>query len=295
MALSPSHQFGQIIGELLEAAVEPMLDEFARTHGLYLDKQGPRPARKGRKVTWVDGFKNSHDLDFVLERGGSPEEIGRPVAFIETAWRRYTKHSRNKAQEIQGAILPLVAAHREAAPFAGVIIAGVFTEGSLAQLRSSGFSVLYFPYQTMVDAFQRVGLDARFDEDTPDREFAAKVRAWRKLSAARRTVVARSLMSLNRTEVDRFAEALSRCVGRQVESIRVLPLHGKVCEWKAAAAAIAFVEAYAASGAQPLVKFEIRVKYTNGDCVEANFADKDRAVEFLRAYLPSAAKPPSAR
>ena len=88
--------------------------------------------------------KNSHDLDFVLERGGTPDKIGMPVAFIETAWRRYTKHSRNKAQEIQGALEPLAETYRHLAPFKGAVLAGVFTEGALTQLRSLGFTVLYF-------------------------------------------------------------------------------------------------------------------------------------------------------
>ena len=108
MAESPSHRFGQIIGEALEAGVEPLLAAFAKKHNLYLDKKGGRPCRKGAKVSWFDAQKNKHDLDFVLERGGTPTKQGIPAAFIETAWRRYTKHSKNKAQEIQGAVLPLV-------------------------------------------------------------------------------------------------------------------------------------------------------------------------------------------
>ena len=44
---------------------------------------------------------NVHDLDYVFEQGGTEATIGQPKAFIEIAWRRYTKHSRNKAQEIQ--------------------------------------------------------------------------------------------------------------------------------------------------------------------------------------------------
>lgn len=169
MAESPTHKFGQIIGDLLEEAIEPHLRKFADDHGLYLDKKGSRPARKGKKVTWIDAFGNAHDLDFVLERGGSAGKIGIPVAFIETAWRRYTKHSRNKAQEIQGAIQPLVIANQDAAPFIGVVLAGDFTEGSLNQLTSLGFKVLYFPYEDVVEAFARVGIDANFDEDTTDR------------------------------------------------------------------------------------------------------------------------------
>lgn len=60
MAGSPSHRWGQIIGEVIEAAVLPMLTEFAAKHRLYLDKQGDRPCRKGRKCTWIDLHGNSH-------------------------------------------------------------------------------------------------------------------------------------------------------------------------------------------------------------------------------------------
>ncbi len=49
MAKSPSHKFGQIIGEVLETSVEPMLRALAAKHNLYLDIKGKRPARKGRK------------------------------------------------------------------------------------------------------------------------------------------------------------------------------------------------------------------------------------------------------
>jgi hypothetical protein len=73
MAESPAHRFGQIIGEVLEAAVAPLLAEFAEKHGLYLDKQGERPCRPGKRCTWLDLNENKHDLDFVLERGGSAE------------------------------------------------------------------------------------------------------------------------------------------------------------------------------------------------------------------------------
>lgn len=120
MAQSPAHRFGQLIGELLESVVLPQLDEFCRNEGLYLDSQvRMRPARRGKKVNWEDQYGNVHDLDFVIERDGSDHEIGRPIAFIESAWRRYTKHSRNKAQEIQGAILPLAEKYNWNNPFFG--------------------------------------------------------------------------------------------------------------------------------------------------------------------------------
>ena len=146
MAESPAHRFGQVIGELLESVVLPQLELFCGKQSLYLDHQKKdRPARAGKKVAWKDQFGNTHDLDFVIERDGTDQKIGSPLAFIESAWRRYTKHSRNKAQEIQGAILPLAEKYRWNNPFLGTVLAGVFTEGSLDQLRSLGFNVLHFP------------------------------------------------------------------------------------------------------------------------------------------------------
>src|SRR5271165_4483129 len=127
MAKAPGHQLGQMIGVALETAIGPYLKEIADEFDLYLDRQGPRPARRGSKVTWVDSLGNKHNLDYVFERGGTDEEIGVPVAFIESAWRSYTKHSRNKAQEIQGAVLPLLTTYAESKQFAGIVLAGVFT------------------------------------------------------------------------------------------------------------------------------------------------------------------------
>jgi hypothetical protein len=176
MAESLSHKFGQIVGHVLEAAIEPELRVFANKHALYLDTKGRRPARTGTKVTWTDLYGNAHDLDYVLERAGTDTSIGAPVAFIETAWRRYTKHSRNKAQEIQGAVQVLALTHRFSCPFIGAILGGVFTDGALNQLRSLGFQILFFPYDSIVKAFEAAGVDARFDEDTPEKEFRKKIR-----------------------------------------------------------------------------------------------------------------------
>src|SRR5438105_3047609 len=152
MAQSFAHRWGQMIGNLLEESLRQSLQAVADQHGLYLDSQGVRPARSGRKVTWQDRNGNSHDLDYVLERGGTDTVRGLPAAFIETAWRRYTKHSRNKAQEIQGAVLALAETYSHLHPFLGIVLAGVFTRGSLDQLRSCGFAVAYVPYDTICGA-----------------------------------------------------------------------------------------------------------------------------------------------
>jgi len=285
MAKSPTHRFGQIIGEALEAAIEPLLTRFAEEHHLYLDRKGKRLARQGNKVTWLDKNGNKHDLDFVLERGGSAEKIGTPVAFIEIAWRRYTKHSRNKAQEIQGAVIPLAETYESSAPFLEAVLAGVFTEGALAQLKSLGFSVVYFPYETIVTAFRGVGIVAAYDEDTPDAECAEKIRAWEALPKKKRASLARTLLKACERDMQDFMARLTGTVSRKVEVVRVLALHGTASELTSIEEAIRFVEGYKESdGSKAFAGYEIQVRYNNGDYIDGRFANKAAAVQFLATY-----------
>jgi hypothetical protein len=287
MASAPAHQFGQMIGEILETAVTPLLEDFAKEHALYLDKKGERPSRAGKKCSWLDLNGNIHDLDYVLERGGTADKKGMPAAFIETAWRRYTKHSRNKTQEIQGAIIPLVETFRHAAPFQGAILAGVFTAGALTQLRSLGFTVLYFPYETVISVFKRYKIDAHYDEATPDAALKRKVNAYRGLSGLRKKRLAKALLEANREGVASFIAALAIAVSRQIERIVVLPLHGIPRDLSTIDEAIAFVQNYV-EGAEiePFARYEIQVRYNNGNLIEGTFGDKASAIEFLRTYQP---------
>lgn len=284
MAESPAHKFGQIIGDLLELALEPHLQKFARKHKLYLDKKGIRKARSGKKVSWTDSNGNKHDLDFVLERGGTKNKIGAPVAFIESAWRRYTKHSRNKAQEIQSAILPLAMKYKSSSPFVGVVLAGVFTGGALTQLKSLGFGVLYFPYDTVVKAFAKYEINAAFDEKTGEADFRKKINTWNKL--LNKEDVAKELLKLNKKSVDEFLSLLSNSVSRFIERIIILPLHGQENVSNNVTEAIDFIKKYSEEKPKrPLSKYEIIIKYNTGDRIEANFKDKNDSINFLESYI----------
>jgi hypothetical protein len=288
MAQSFAHRFGQIIGDVLEAAVVlPLLEQFAREHGLYLDRKGPRPCRKGLKCKWTDLNGNSHDLDFVLERGGTAEKAGIPVAFIEAAWRRYTKHSRNKVQEIQGAVAPLSETYHKISPFKGAILAGVFTDGALTQLRSLGFTILYFPYEAVVAAFKKLHVDCRSDEGTPESEFRGKIEAVQRLTPRQRRSLATALLKTQATKIRQFMAALAAAVSRQIDRIVILALHGQSQEVTTIADAIQFIESYVEDGrARPIERYEIQVRYNNGDIVSGNFRAKADAVEFLKSYQP---------
>lgn len=257
----------------------------AKRHGLYLDCKCPRAARGGQsKVGWKDHKGNRHDLDYVLEAGGSDAKVGRPKAFVEIAYRRYTKHSRNKAQEIQGAIAPLFEAYKHDHPFIGVVLAGVFTEGSLTQLRSHGFGVLYMPFDSIVKAFKTVGIDAYFDEDSTDADVQRKVDAWDKLGSDATKRVGAAMREIEKAAFAKFVEELEKCLKRSIASVFVLALHGQAQELSNVATAIAFIEGFdEAKAGGKFTRYEVNVRYSNGDEIRGNFESKAEAIRFLKS------------
>lgn len=286
MAQSPAHRLGQIIGDELEAALRKPLLKVAEEFGLYLDYKHARPARGGKKkVTWTDSHGNTHELDYVLEEGGSEKTLGHPRAFIETAWRRYTKHSRNKAQEIQGAIAPLAETYQNFHPFLGAVLAGVFTQGSLDQFRSHKFHLIYCPYETITQAFASQGIDVLSDEDMSEGELQRKVDAFDRLRPVQRERIAEEIRKLHTDEFNQFFKTLRLCLNRRVKLIFVLTLSGTSRRFDCVADALRFVSEYDQSvPASGFVRYELNIRYSNGDEVRGEFQKKDRAIEFLRSF-----------
>ena len=285
MARSPTHRFGQIIGDLLEGAIYPILKKFADDSGLYLDHKGKRPCRSGIKCTWIDNNGNKHDLDYVLEMGGTPESFGSPAAFIEIAWRRYTKHSRNKVQEIQGAIEPLAETYHQSLPFKGAVLAGEFTTGALEQLNSLGFHIVHFPYSEVVEAFSHVGIDAFTDEATPDRVVSRKVRQWERLSNRRKAQVTNALLDSAETAITEFIDALTKSVSRKIEEIIILPLHGSQLRATSINNARTLLKEYEESVPQArFERYEVHIRFRNKNEILGKFNDKASAIEFLETY-----------
>ncbi len=286
MAQSPAHRFGQLLGNMVEALFEPHLQAFCDQNNLYLDRQGERPIRKGRKVSWLDRFENSHDLDYVIERDGAPDRLGRPLAFIEVAWRSYTKHSKNKVQEIQGAVLPICERYSLDQPFLGAILAGKFTTPSLNQLRSLNFHVIYLTYESIVEAFDRSGIDIRFDEKTSEAWFVETF----DILNERPDVITEALTWLSEkyeAELEAFFEHLRRRLARTVDRVLVAPLYGRQDGFASITEAVAFIERCdTKEGSGPLRGFEVVVRYSNGDHIDGRFADAERALQFLRHFAP---------
>lgn len=288
MAKSPAHRFGQIIGHTVEDAIEPRLREFTDRNELYLDRESSDRRRSGKTVRWDDAYGNTHKLDYVIEENGTVDEQGEPIAFIEVAWRRYTKHSKNKAQEIQGAIRPLIKKYEDSAPFSGVVLAGEFTNNAVKQLESLGFTVLYFEYDTITEAFEQEGIDAYWEEDTAEDDLQAEVDEWEALPQSRQHKIAEHLIELNRDKVEHFFTELEATITRDIEVIRVLPLSGESHNFESIEDAINYIQSIDGDEQNgPIVRYEVQIRYDNGDEITGEFSKQKRAINFLEVTVES--------
>ena len=294
MAESLAHRWGQIIGDGFEMFVRNVLGEVAQRHRLYLDFKRPRATRGGQgKVTWQDGYGNKHDLDYVLERGGTEDTLGVPIAFIESAWRRYTKHSKNKVQEIEAAIMPIALTFSRHQPFCGAVLAGEFTRNALHQLESKGFGLLHIPYNSVLAAFKDLAIDASSEDGvggTTEDQFREKIAKWESLPQPQATnrLLAR-IHELHAQEIQGFKQCLEAALMRQVASVRLTVLRGHSVECSDVDSAIAYLIEEEKSyrlreDGEQREAFEVQVRFNTGTKIEAHFLKRAEAIGFLRGF-----------
>ena len=283
MAKSESHTLGEFIGTFFEDLMKKPVMEFAKKNNLYFDTYGERTARPSKKLTWTDVNGSKHDLDFVLEKGGTDEIIGTPVAFIELAWRRYTKHSKNKVQEISGALNPICKQYDLIKPFKGAILCGHFTDNALEQLEKDGFSVLYIPFAKLVEAFKKYGFDIDFDEDTTESEFKKKnAQLKKRANQPLLQNVREELLNSCSNEIKGFIRSLESSYNRKIKTISILPLHGKRMEVADISSAISFIRGYSALPDNNVLEYiEIIVRYNNESMIQCQFKEKQEVIDFL--------------
>ncbi|GHV51586.1 hypothetical protein FACS1894216_06010 [Synergistales bacterium] len=287
MAISPAHKFGQIIGDILEESMIQYLKPIAEKHLLYLDYRHPRPVRNNKKeVRWVDVNGNAHKLDIVMEENGSESNLGTPRVFIEMAWRRYTKHSKNKAQEISGAIKPLIDKYIKFTPFLGVVIAGEFTKNSIDQMRSEGFEVVYISIEAIEKAFSVVGIDAHWEELTPEKDLRKKIKLYENLTINEIERIKDALIQNNKEQLEIFSSRLCLSLERNLESIQVVSIYGKHTMFASVEDACKFISNFKELPSNSrFYRFEISVRYSNGDRMDAQYAERQSAILFLRSLI----------
>lgn len=289
MAKSPAHRFGQIIGDLLEDTLIKYCRPIANEYGLFLDYKHPRDARNGQnEVRWTDINGNTHKLDIVIEQDGNEQKFGKPRAFIEMAWRRYTKHSKNKAQEISAAIKPLVAKYNESSPFYGAVLAGEFTENSLNQMKSEGFQILYFSMEAIEYAFAIEGINAHWDEDTSEEDLQDRVEQVEALTSEQLEHIGQELMTQNEEDWNTFVRCLRSSIERKIETVKVATLFGLSCSFDSVEEAcehIAKEKGVISFDDKSACRYEIQIIYSNGELLDMKFTEKRTVLAKLNQLI----------
>jgi len=171
-ASSAGHKLGQIIGDWWEEYFAvPIVSEMARRLKLYADHRFKKRTCRGERLIWKDSDDNEVDYDFVLELGGKGNSLGTPVAFFETFWRRGSRHSKDKARDDSGKLLPMKTTYPTARVL-GIIAAGDFTTPARELLRSRAIDLFYVAKSKIVEAWLRNNLTIDYGDKSPEAEKA---------------------------------------------------------------------------------------------------------------------------
>lgn len=175
---SSGHKLGQLIGDWYEEYfVLPLLQRVGDSLGLFVDSRFVSRKIRDGKIIWDDIDGNSVDYDYVLELGGSESQLGVPVAFIECFWRRGARHSKDKARDDSGKLMPM----RETYPtarFLGIVSAGDFTKPARELVRSRDIDLFYVPKEKIVSAFKKCGLVMDYPDKLPEEDKATIVETF---------------------------------------------------------------------------------------------------------------------
>lgn len=157
---SAGHKLGQLVGDWFQDYfVVPLLQDVANALGLYLDHRLSKRhiSVRGDKIIWFDQDRNGVDYDFVMEIGGSTARLGIPAAFFECFWRRGARHSKDKARDDSGKLVPMRDTY-PTARFLGIVASGEFTRPARELVESRKINLFYVPKAKVVQAFASLDL-----------------------------------------------------------------------------------------------------------------------------------------
>jgi hypothetical protein len=279
---SSGHKLGQLVGDWFEQYfVLPLMQSVARELRLYLDSRfRTRPAR-GDKIVWHDMDGHAVDYDFVMELGGTDSARGIPVAFVESFWRRGARHSRDKARDDCGKLLPMRDVH-PTARFLGIVAGGEFTAPARAFVQQRQIELLYIPKGKIVEAFSSLGLTIDYPDQLGERQkadLAARcvagltVKKGERAATALRQLVGESSL---RSYVDRVRAALAALP----QEIRLMARqHSMPVVFERIEEATAFLSLPRFDFAAPSRSFVYEVTYSDG----SEFARSVTTLDELRS------------
>lgn len=162
---SSGHKLGQLVGDWFEEHIAlKQLEQVASHLGLYLDHRFRNRACRRDKIIWMDRDNNAVDYDFVLELNGTDEKKGIPVAFFETFWRRGARHSKDKARDDSGKLMPMRATY-PTTRLLGILSAGDFTKPAQELVKTRNIDLFYIPKEQICHAWRSNGIEIDYPDD----------------------------------------------------------------------------------------------------------------------------------
>lgn len=167
---SSGHKLGQLVGDWFEEYVAlDLLEHIALELDLYLDHRFKKRTCRNEKILWVDNENNKVDYDFVLELYGTDEKYGIPVAFFETFWRRGARHSKDKARDDSGKLLPMRSTY-PTVRILGILSAGDFTKPAQELVKSRSIDLFYIPKEAICQAWRSHNIEIDYPDNTSEQQ-----------------------------------------------------------------------------------------------------------------------------
>ncbi|RCK38632.1 hypothetical protein TH25_25530 [Thalassospira profundimaris] len=222
---SSGHKLGQLVGDWFEEYfVCPLLKEVAESLNLYADSRFNSRACRGHKIIWEYLDSNEVDYDAVLEINGTNAQKGIPVAFIECFWRRGSRHSKDKARDDSGKLMPMRDTY-PSARFLGIIAAGDFTAPARELVMSRGIDLFYIPKAKIVESFNYCGLTIDYDDKSTEYEKDKIARSFIEGFSAKekRSEVATTLINLvGKNEIENYITRVRARLSSSPQEIRII-------------------------------------------------------------------------
>jgi len=264
---SSGHKLGQLIGDWYEEYfVLPLLQRVGSSLNLFVDSRFVERRIRDGKVLWDDLDGNSVDYDYVLELGGSEKELGIPVAFIECFWRRGARHSKDKARDDSGKLMPM----RETYPtarFLGIVSAGDFTKPARELVRSREIDLFYVPKEKIVTAFNSCGLRMDYPDKLPEDEKADIVERFdAEFSANKKKAVQQTLMNLvGQATIESYVDRVRATLSALPQEIRFILRHDSMpIAFQSVTAATDFLKSPDFKMTSPIESYLYQVTYSDG-------------------------------
>jgi len=191
-------------------------------------------------------------------------------------------------------VTPIALTFSRHQPFLGAILAGEFTNSALFQLKSKGFSILYVPYQSILHAFQEIGIDASSEDGvggTTETQFRRKINKWKSLPQPKTTQqLLNSIHRLHRTDIDSFNTHLDATITRRVTSVCLTVLYGQSVEYVSIEGAITYLieeekSYWLREVGDKREIFEVQVRFSTNTKIDASFRKRLEAIQFLQSFL----------